>query len=161
MAISFGGVEHRLQIVRQRGGVLWINDSIATAPERTVAALRSFSEPIVALLGGRDKRLPWGECAAELHGRHSNGSPRVRHAILFGEAAGLIEEALARHVRESGDTPVLITRCADLAEAVQVAARVAQSGDVVLLAPGGTSFDAYEDFAARGQHFVTLVEALP
>jgi UDP-N-acetylmuramoylalanine--D-glutamate ligase len=149
------------QIVRARDGVLWINDSIATAPERTVAALRSFSEPIVALLGGRDKHLPWEECAAEIHGRRTDSLPRVRHAILFGEAAGLIEEALARHVRESGDTPVPITRCADLEEAVHVAARVARSGDVVLLAPGGTSFDAYEDFAARGQHFVTLVEALP
>ena len=61
----------------------------------------------------------------------------------------------------SGDVPTPITRCADLAEAVDAAARVAQTGDVVLLAPGGTSFDAYQDFAARGQHFVTLVEALP
>ena len=160
-ATTFGGVEHRLQIVRVRDGVLWINDSIATAPERTVAALHSFSEPLVALLGGRDKHLPWGECAAEIHGRRTDGQPRVRHAILFGEAASLIEEALARHVSASGDTPVPITRCADLAEAVHVAARVARSGDVVLLAPGGTSFDAYADFAARGQHFVTLVEALP
>ncbi len=161
VATSFGGVEHRLQIVRERDGVLWINDSIATAPERTVAALRSFNEPIVALLGGRDKHLPWGECAAEIHGLRRDGLPRVRHAILFGEAADLIAEALARHTRESGDAPVPITRCADLSEAVHVAARIARSGDVVLLAPGGTSFDAYEDFAARGQHFAALVEALP
>ena len=118
-------------------------------------------EPIVALLGGRDKHLPWAECAAEIHGRRADGQPRVRHAILFGEASDLIAEALARHVRESSVAPVPITRCADLSEAVDAAARVAQAGDVVLLAPGGTSFDAYEDFAARGQHFVTLVEALP
>jgi UDP-N-acetylmuramoylalanine--D-glutamate ligase len=161
VATSFGGVEHRLQIVRERDGVLWINDSIATAPERTVAALRSFSEPIVVLLGGRDKHLPWAECAAEIHGRRSDGQPRVRHAILFGEAAELIAEALARHEHESGAAPVPVTRCTDLPEAVTAAARVARCGDVVLLAPGGTSFDAYEDFAARGQHFVALVEALP
>ena len=161
VATTFGGVAHRLQIVRERNGVLWINDSIATAPERTVAALRSFNEPIVALLGGRDKHLPWAECAAEIHGRRADGQPRVRHAILFGEAADLIAEALAQHVRASGDVPMPITRCADLSEAVDAAARVAQTGDVVLLAPGGTSFDAYEDFAARGQHFVALVETLP
>ena len=64
-------------------------------------------------------------------------------------------------MRESSVAPVPITRCADLPEAIDAAARAAQAGDVVLLAPGGTSFDAYEDFAARGQHFVTLVEALP
>ena len=149
VATTFGGVAHRLQIVRQRDGVLWINDSIATAPERTVADLRSFAEPIVALLGGRDKHLPWGECAAELHRWHTEATPHVRHVVLFGEAADLIAEALARHVRESGDPPVPLTRCADLVAAVAVAAAVAQPGDVVLLAPGGTSFDAYEDFAAR------------
>ena len=113
------------------------------------------------LLGGRDKHLPWDECAAEIHGRRADGQPRVRHVILFGEAAGLIAEALARHAHASGDTPIPVTRCADLPEAVNVAARVAQAGDVVLLAPGGTSFDAYEDFAARGEHFAALVEALP
>jgi UDP-N-acetylmuramoylalanine--D-glutamate ligase len=161
VATTFGGVEHRLQIVRERDGVLWINDSIATAPERTVAALRSFNEPIVALLGGRDKNLPWAECAAEIHARRADGLPRVRRAILFGEAADLIAEALAEHVRASGAVLVPVTRCADLAEAVHAAAGVAQPGDVVLLSPGGTSFDAYQDFAARGQHFVTLVEALP
>jgi UDP-N-acetylmuramoylalanine--D-glutamate ligase len=160
VATTFSGVEHRLQVVRERDGVLWINDSIATAPERTVADLRSFSEPIVVLLGGRDKHLPWEECAAEIHSRHADGQPRVRHALLFGEAGGLIEGALARHVRASGATPVPVTRCADLGEAVRLAAGFARAGDVVLLAPGGTSFDAYEDFAARGQHFVTLVEAL-
>ncbi len=161
VATSFGGVEHRLQIVRQRAGVAWINDSIATAPERTVAALRAFAEPIVLLLGGRDKHLPWAECAAEIHMRRSNGAPRVRRVVLFGEAAGLIADSLAKHVAETGVPEVPVTHCADLPEAVQAAAQHARAGDVVLLAPGGTSFDAYEDFAARGRHFAALVEALP
>ena len=65
VATTFEGVEHRLQIVRRRDGVTWVNDSIATAPERTVAAIRSFDEPLVLLLGGRDKNLPWAECAAD------------------------------------------------------------------------------------------------
>lgn len=161
VATTFGGVEHRLEIVRQREGVLWVNDSIATAPERTLAAIRSFQEPLVLLLGGRDKHLPWDECAAAIHARNADGSPHVRHVVLFGEAASLIADALAQHVRATGDKPVPVARCQGLAEAVMAAAQVARPGDVVLLAPGGTSFDAYEDFAARGRHFRTLVEGLP
>ena len=154
VATTFAGVEHRLEIVRERNGVTWVNDSIATAPERTIAALRSFTEPIVLLAGGRDKHLPWEECAAVIH-------QQARCVILFGEAAGLINDALMKHAREAGVRLVQITRCDDLAQAVAAASDVAQPGDVVLLAPGGTSFDAYVDFAARGQHFRALVEALP
>lgn len=155
VATTFTGVEHRLEIVRQRGGVLWINDSIATAPERTVADIRSFDEPLVLLLGGRDKHLPWDECAAEVHRRD------VRKVILFGEAADLIAEALSQHARRANVDPVSTAKVADLVAAVAEAARSAQPGDVVLLAPGGTSFDRYVDFAARGQHFRELVENLP
>ena len=154
VATTFAGVEHRLEIVREREGVTWVNDSIATAPERTIAALRSFTEPIVLLAGGRDKHLPWEECAAVIQ-------EQARCVVLFGEAAGLIENALMQHAREAGVQPVQITRCDDLPSAVAAASAVAQPGDVVLLAPGGTSFDAYADFAARGQHFRALVEALP
>jgi UDP-N-acetylmuramoylalanine--D-glutamate ligase len=134
--------------------VTWVNDSIATAPERTVAAIRSFSEPLILLLGGRDKHLPWDECAREIW----NGN--VRQVVLFGEAVGLIAAALAAAPAPENGGPV-VERVADLPAAVQSAAAVAQPGDVVLLAPGGTSFDAYVDFAARGQHFRELVEALP
>lgn len=161
VATTFGGVEHRLEIVRQRNNVLWINDSIATAPERTIAALRSFQEPLVVLLGGRDKHLPWDACAAEIHARGADGGRRVRQVVLFGEAAGLVAEALARHARNTGDMPVPVAECTDLTEAVTIADRTAHAGDVVLLAPGGTSYDAYEDYAARGCHFRNLVEALP
>jgi UDP-N-acetylmuramoylalanine--D-glutamate ligase len=161
VAATFGGVEHRLEPVRQHGGILWIDDSIATAPERTVAALHSFHEPIVLLAGGRDKHLPWNELAAAIHNTTANGSSHVRHVVLFGEAADLIGTALARYEDETGARPVPTTRSTDLSAAVTVAARVASPGDVVLLAPGGTSFDEYEDFAARGRHFRALVEALP
>jgi len=106
------------------------------------------------LAGGRDKHLPWDECAAAIH-------EHVRHVILFGEAAGLIQAALEKFAADHGREPVAMTRCNDLAQAVAAAARVAMPGDVVLLSPGGTSFDAYRDFAARGEHFRALVEALP
>jgi UDP-N-acetylmuramoylalanine--D-glutamate ligase len=161
VATSFGGVEHRLELVRQHGGVLWVNDSIATAPERTVAALRSFDQPIVLLAGGRDKHLPWDEFAAVAHETCADGTRRVRHIVLFGEAAELIGTALARYEHDTGAQPVPTTPCEELSTAVTAAAQVAESGDVVLLAPGGTSFDAYEDFASRGRHFRALVEALP
>lgn len=84
---EFIGIPHRLEFVRDRLGVRWINDSIATAPERTVAAIKSFSDPIILLLGGRDKNLPWVELASLV-------SCRVKRVILFGEAAELIEASL-------------------------------------------------------------------
>jgi UDP-N-acetylmuramoylalanine--D-glutamate ligase len=150
VANSFAGAAHRLELVQERDGVRWYNDSIATAPERAAAALRSFNEPIVLLAGGRDKKLPWADFARLVH-------QRVRVLILFGEAAGLIAEAVAA---EPGGDDLRIVRCADLAEAVTAAARITRPGDVVLLSPGGTSFDAYKDFAARGEHFRALVNGL-
>lgn len=140
---DFRGVPHRLELVRELNGVRWYNDSIATAPERSMAALRSFEEPIVLMLGGRDKDLPWDELA-DLAAR------RVRHVVLFGEAAGLIEAALTR---QSGKGACRLERCASLKDAVQAAARAAVQGDVVLLSPGGTSFDEFRDFEERGERF--------
>ena len=154
VATSFGGVEHRLEVVRERAGVLWINDSIATTPERAIAAMQSFVEPVVLLAGGRDKHLPWEEFAAI-------AGQKARQVVLFGEAAELIAGALAARRRSVPGEEVAVTRCADLEGAVSAAERIARPGDVVLLSPGGTSFDAYQDFAARGQHFRQLVEALP
>jgi UDP-N-acetylmuramoylalanine--D-glutamate ligase len=151
---TFTGVEHRLQLVRTLNGVRYYDDSIATAPERTVAALQAFEDPIVLLAGGRDKALPWDEMAqATLE--------RARHVVAFGEAAGLVERVLAEQRKMgTGETLEGITRAETLEEAVDVAARVARPGDVVLLAPGGTSFDAFKDFAERGDRFQTLVWAL-
>ena len=153
VATTFEGVEHRLELVREVGGVRYYNDSIATSPERTVAALRSFDQPIVLLAGGRDKHLPWDEMARLT-------LQKARRLILFGEAAPIIEQA----VRGSGFGPWVsrdfVHRCQTLEEAVEVAAREARPGDVVLLAPGGTSFDAFRDFAERGERFRELVKAL-
>jgi UDP-N-acetylmuramoylalanine--D-glutamate ligase len=153
VATTFTGVEHRLEFVRTLRGVRYYNDSIATSPERTVAALRSFEEPIVLLAGGRDKHLPWEEMA-QLTLR------KVRQLVLFGEAAPIIGRAI-RNVQWTMPNPQLaVHRCGTLEEAVEVAARNAQPGDVVLLAPGGTSFDAFRDFAERGERFRELVKAL-
>ena len=153
VATNFEGVEHRLELVRELDGVRYYNDSIATSPERTVAALHSFDRPIVLLAGGRDKHLPWDEMA-----RLTN--QKARRLILFGEAAEIIEDAVRAAGHGLGVSIEFVHRCQTLDEAVAVAARESQPGDVVLLAPGGTSFDAFDDFVERGERFRELVKAL-
>ncbi len=149
VATAFAGVEHRLELVREWRGVAYYNDSIATSPERAIAALKSFSEPVVLLAGGRDKHLPWDDWAEWVRGK-------VSHVILFGEAAELIERALHKH----GLCKTLLHRAGTLERAVTLAQRVARPGDVVLFSPGGTSFDAFRDYAERGQVFRQLVQCL-
>ncbi len=150
---SFSGVPHRLELVTQREGIAWYNDSIATSPERLMAALKSFDEPIILLAGGKDKDLPW-EDAAQLI------TQRVKHLILFGQARGLILEAVERAIADcrppTADRRLPITVCRTLEEAVAQAKTIARPGYVVLLSPGGTSYDAYHDFAKRGEHFRQL-----
>lgn len=144
---TFTGVEHRLERVATVHGVKYINDSIATAPERVLAALASFREPLVLLAGGKDKEMVWDEWTRQV-------TARVRHVVLFGELA----EMLAGRLAAAGYTRV--TRVQTLAEAVRAAWETAVVGDVVLLSPGGTSFDAFVDFAARGEAFRELVKTL-
>jgi len=142
---GFNGVAHRLEFVRRCGGADWYNDSIATAPERVMADIRSFEEPLVLLVGGRDKHLPWDEFATLA--RH-----RVAHLVLFGEMAELVAAAVSDHPS--------VRVCNTLEEAVRAAAEVVSPGDVVLLSPGGTSFDHYRDFEARGDAYRALVNQL-
>jgi UDP-N-acetylmuramoylalanine--D-glutamate ligase len=158
VAMTFTGVEHRLEMVRELDGVRWYDDSIATAPERSLAALRSFEDPIVLLAGGRDKKLPWGEFAGE-------ATRRVRHLVTFGEAGPMIARVVGKAQRsggagEQGSKLEGITQVGTMEEAVEAAARLVQPGDVVLLSPGGTSFDAFQDFAERGDRFKDLVRDL-
>jgi len=149
---EFHGVPHRLELVRELHGVKWYNDSIATAPERTIAAIRSFDEPIILMLGGKDKDLPWGDLAGLVR-------ERVDHVVVFGQATEKILGALGRPGRGKM-RPYSVQRCDGLQEAVRLAAEVAESGDIVLLSPGGTSFDQFSDFAERGERFRTWVQEL-
>ena len=150
-AEEFRGVPHRLELVRELNGVRWYNNSIATAPERTIAVIRAFDEPIVLLLGGRDKDLPWEELMQLVN-------ERVDHVVLFGEAAEKIQKTVAG--LGSGEIRFSVARVNGLQEAVQKAAEIAESGDVVLLSPGGTSFDEFIDFAERGERFTAWVHEL-
>ena len=151
-AAALAGVEHRLEFVRSWGGADWFNDSIATAPERSIAAIKAFEEPLVLLAGGRDKDLPWGDFARLV-------LDRVRAVVCFGEAADLIESALQAALRP-GEEMLSIRKCQGLQAAVREAANIIEKGDVVLLSPGGTSFDEFVDFAERGEMFRKWVSKL-
>jgi len=142
-------VPHRLETVRSLKGVTWVNDSIATAPERVVAALHSYDGPLILLAGGVDKQLPWD-------GMLRLALQKSRCIITFGHFG----EEIRDMTRALGGAGAAVCNVAGLDEAVTLAAGRAQAGDVVLLSPGGTSFDAYRDFAERGAHFRRLVEAL-
>lgn len=142
---TFGGLPHRLEVVAEIEGVTFVNDSIATSPERSLAAVRSMTCPVVLLAGGRDKHLPWDAWAAEV-------ARSVRAIVLFGEMGAMLEGVLP-----PGSLEVL--RAADLAGAVRLSRKVARPGDVVLLSPGGTSFDEFRDFEARGERFRRLALA--
>jgi UDP-N-acetylmuramoylalanine--D-glutamate ligase len=143
---DFKAPDHRLELVATHRNVAYYNDSIATSPERTVAALRAFDEPIVLLLGGRDKHLPLEEMVELI-------SQRCRGVVCFGESGSLLAGAVE-------PTGVPLDRVNTLAEAVEAAVKRSESGDVVLLSPACTSFDAYENFEQRGAEFRRLVEML-
>ena len=153
VATSFAGVAHRLQLVRELRGVRYYDDSIATAPERLIAALKSFDEPIILLCGGRDKHLPWEEAARLI-------LERVSHVILFGEMADLVKSQISNVKSQISNTRCQVHEAGTLENAIKMAAKVARSDDVVLLSPGGTSYDAFKDFAERGDRFAQYVSAL-
>jgi len=149
------GLEHRLEFVRELNGVFYYNDSLATSPDRTIAALEAFDKPIVLLGGGRNKGLP-------LKGLASLIVQKVRYLVLFGEQATLLEEAVRKAQSRNGTRGVPVIKQAgdDLEKAVRLAAEASRPGDVVLFSPAGTSYDMYRDFAERGEHFKDLVRNL-
>jgi UDP-N-acetylmuramoylalanine--D-glutamate ligase len=148
---GFHGVAHRLEFVGSPKGAAWYNDSIATAPERTIAAIQAFDEPLVLLLGGRDKKLPWEKLAALVH-------QRVEHVVVFGEASELILQAIGP--LQPGSRLQSIHHAPGMHAAIQTAAGVVRPGSVVLLSPGGTSFDEFKDFEERGERFREWVKDL-
>lgn len=151
---NFKPVPHRLEVVREHEGITYINDSIATAPERLSAALRAFKEPLVLLIGGADKNLPWDEVIFL-------ALQKARHIVVFGAAGEKqVSDKAMQLLRLRGAKDDVVSRVADLPAAVNRAREVAAAGDVVLFSPGGTSYDAYKDFAERGEHFRQLVMGL-
>lgn len=150
---AFTALEHRLELVREIDGVLYHNDSIATTPERTIAALNSFPELIILLAGGREKHLP-------LQGLATLITEKVRVLFLFGEAAQLIGQAVEEAKKINRLPQPEIRYVQDLEQAVKEAHHLARRGEVVLLSPACASFDLYRDFEERGRHFKALVQGL-
>jgi UDP-N-acetylmuramoylalanine--D-glutamate ligase len=150
-AKAFKPVAHRLEYVATIDGAAYYNDSIATSPERTLAGMRSFHEPLVLLLGGREKRLPLEELAV-------TAQQRARAVICFGEAGPLLADAMDA-VEAPRQARTAVVRVESMPQAVEAAMHAARPGDVVLLSPACTSFDAYPNFEQRGEEFRRLVIA--
>lgn len=142
---TFQGVPHRLEQVAEVNGVLYVNDSIATSPDRTRTALMAFDKPIVLIAGGYDKGIAFddlGEAIAE----------KVAHLIVMGKTG----DAIAATAK--GKTN--IHRVENLEEAMDCARSIAQSGDVVLLSPASASYDQFRNFEERGQRFREWIKKL-
>ena len=142
---QFSGVPHRLEPIAEINGVTYINDSKATNLDAVQVALESFTQPIILLLGGLDKG---GDFRSLLPHTHNN----LKEVIAFGQAKELILTALRDAVRS--------TSVMDLKEALELAQNCSQPGDVVLLSPGCASFDQFENFEKRGDHFRSLVTVM-
>lgn len=141
---GFTGVPHRLEVVLEKDGITWVNDSIATTPARAMAGIRAFAgRPIVLLAGGKDKNLPWEDWAAVVR-------EHVDVLVVFGPAREKIFPALEK---VPGPRPRVVVEVSGLRAAVEAAARYARPGSVVLLSPGATSFDEFPNFEVRGERF--------
>ena len=152
VAVSFKGVEHRIEPVRTLNGVKWFNDSIASSPTRTIAGLRSFTQKIIIIAGGYDKKIPYEPLAPEI-------IEHVKTLIVMGATGPKIEKAVREHpdFEKSG---LKIIRAENMEDAVKKAYETAQNGDIVSLSPASASFDAYPNFEVRGRHFKELVNKL-
>ena len=151
-ARTFGGVAHRIELVREREGVRWYNDSIASSPSRTIAGLRSFDQKVFLIAGGYDKHIPYDVLGPEI-------TRTVKVLFLTGDTAEKIRQATVNAPDYQPGQPEIVL-CADLKEAVERAAAAAQSGDVVILSPASASFDRFKNFEERGNVFKALVNAL-
>lgn len=152
VARTFGGVEHRIELVRERRGVRWYNDSIASNPTRTIAGLRSFDRKVILLAGGYDKHIPFTPLAPEI-------VEHVKLLILCGATADAIRGVVTTYDGYHGE-PEIVT-CQSLQEAVDLAALRAEAGDIVTLSPACAAFDQFANFMERGKAFKAMVHALP
>ena len=149
VARNFGGVEHRIELVRIKDGVKFYNDSIASSPSRTIAGLRSFTQKVILIAGGYDKHIPYDVLGPEI-------CVHVSKLFLCGATAGKIRAA----VEQTGMEQPEITDCGDFENAVRSAAAAARAGDIVLMSPASASFDQFKNFMVRGECFKKIVKEL-
>ncbi|MBO5544250.1 MAG: UDP-N-acetylmuramoyl-L-alanine--D-glutamate ligase, partial [Oscillospiraceae bacterium] len=151
VAMSFCGVHHRLETIRTRNGVTWINDSIASSPTRAIAGVKAVPSRPIVIAGGYDKHLPFDSFGDVLN-------QYAKALILTGNTAEKIRAAVLGS-RDYNGLPIYMEP--DLPAAVRQADLLAGEGDIVMLSPACASFDQYRNFEVRGDHFRTLVQALP
>ena len=150
-AREFGGVEHRIELIRTRNGVRWYNDSIASSPSRTIAGLRAFPEKVILIAGGKDKGISYDDLGPVIN-------DHVKLLLLCGATAGVIRRVTEQAANYQG---LEIVDVKDYHEAVALADSRAEAGDVVILSPASTSFDRFANFMERGRVFKDIVNDLP
>jgi len=148
LAKTFGGVEHRIEFVRELNGVKYYNSSIDSSPTRTIAALNAFSQKLIVIAGGYDKNLP-----TQPLGNVFN--EKVKACVLMGDTMPRIMNTL---IEANYKGRVLKAECME--EAVEKATDIAKAGDIIILSPAAASFDKYKNFMERGKHFKSIVNAL-
>lgn len=149
VARNFGGVAHRIELVRTVGGVKYYNSSIDTSPTRTEAALRSFKEKLIVMVGGYDKNIPLEPLV-----------PLLTEHAKFISATGATGEKIMKLLLDSGYPCDKIVYTKEFEGAFRAAVGAAHEGDTVILSPASASFDAFKNFEARGNYFKELVLAL-
>ncbi len=152
VAKTFGGVEHRIELVRVKDGVRYYNDSIASSPSRTIAGLRSFPEKVILIAGGYDKHIPYDVLGPEI-------CAHVKLLVLGGATGPKIRAAVEDCPDYRPGCPEIVD-CGDFTAAVKAAAAAARSGDVVLMSPASAAFDQFKNFMARGKYFKDMVMEL-
>ena len=152
VAKTFGGVEHRIELVRVKDGVRFYNDSIASSPSRTIAGLRSFPEKVILIAGGYDKHIPYDVLGPEI-------CAHVSKLFLGGATGGKIRQAVLA-CPEYDPAQLEIVDCGSFEPAVRAAAAAAKTGDVVLMSPASAAFDQFKNFMVRGDFYKKLVKEL-
>ncbi len=146
---DFKTLPHRLELVAEIDGVRWYNDSIATTPQSTIAALEAFDQPKILIAGGYDKNLPFEQLGRKI-------AASAKAAVLIGSTAAKIADA----INDCPNNRARIELAPSLAEAVALARKIAECGDVILLSPACASYDMFDNFQQRGARFVQLVKSL-
>ena len=152
VAQTFGGVEHRIELVRIKDGVRYYNDSIASSPSRTIAGLRSFPEKVILIAGGYDKHIPYDVLGPEI-------VQHVKLLIATGATGPKIRAVTEAAEDYTPGNPAILS-IDDFYEAVRKASELAQPGDVVLLSPASAAFDKFKNFMVRGREFKKTVMEL-
>ena len=152
VAMSFTGVEHRCEFIRELDGVKYYNDSIASSPTRTLAGLKAFDKKVILIAGGYDKHIPFEPLANE-------GYPYIKELVLVGATSDKIQAVFKKLEDEKG-IKVDIKRANTLEEAVDICRKIAKDGDVVTLSPACAAFDMFDNFMVRGNTFKKIVNSL-